>query len=199
MLKLDDPRIKEQLLPLPTPDHSYFGGNDDVSDESSSEDSSEESSTESRTGVPVAEAFLNEEAAVVNSGTNSTVVVAESGGNPTIVTFQLKVSVPRYRRNKRIAYHGFGSWNLKQHSLLFQQVNMANLCHVTHVHITYDFENLSNSHGSILPCMLADIGKQVWPYLKTLKICITYEVDLRFPNWSSSDPVSKLSVSSHRS
>jgi hypothetical protein len=193
MLKLNDPRIQDQLLALPDPDHSDFGGSDDDSEESGSEESStegsiaeessteesstEEPSTKSRTTDPIAEGFLSEEAGIVESAKDS-----------TVVTFQLKVSVPRHRRSKKLPYHGFGSWNLKQHSLLFQQVNMANLCHV---HLSYDFENLTNSHGSIMPCMLADVGKQVWPCLKTLKICITYEVDPRFPNWPGSDPVSR--------
>jgi hypothetical protein len=205
-LKLNDPRIQEQLLALPDPDHSDFGGVDDDSEESSLEDrleefgaeesSTEESSTEARTGDSIAEEFLHVEAAVVESAPDPTVVVAESGTDSTVVTFQLKVSVPRHRRSKKLPYHGFGSWNLKQHSLLFQQVDMTNL---RHVHLSYDFENLTNSHGSIMCCMLADVGMQVWPRLKTLKICITYEVDSRFAHWSRRDQVSSGFVSSHQS
>jgi hypothetical protein len=161
MLKLNDPRIQRQLLALPNPEHSDFDGRNDIPEISSVE----EPRTESRTGDCNAEQSLGEEAGVVVSGTAS-----------TVVSFQLKVSAPRHRRSKKLPYHGFGSWHLKQHSLLFEQVHLTNL---RHVHLTYDFENLTNSDGSITRYMLGDVGMQVWPHLKTLKICITYEVDSR--------------------
>lgn len=95
----------------------------------------------------------------------------------TVVSFQLKVSVPRAKMTPEGPHRGYGYSALKQHHMILQQVYMPNL---RHVHLTYDFESSNFSDNAVIGDMLSKVGMQVWPELQTLKVCATYEVDPRY-------------------
>jgi hypothetical protein len=200
MLEVDDPRIKERLEALPVSDHGDFDAQDpvtgslgeeksilgDSSDGRSSDKGSKDSSTDDfDAGDFSFSDFLTEEAYVDG-------VVAAS----TVMSLQLRVSAPRKRLDSEGPEHGFGSWTLKQHTLLFRQLKQLDMSSVCNVHITYDFENLTVSGGSILGNFLNDLGTQVWPQLKTLKVCITYKLDPigSSYDWGETEAVSGRSV-----
>jgi hypothetical protein len=89
-------------------------------------------------------------------------------------SFQLKVSAQHRKFKEEDLERGLMWWHLKQHHLLFCELDMPNL---RHVHITYDFDSANSSRGQVVSDMLSKVGMQVWPLLETLRICLVCELD----------------------